>query len=100
MSSPAEIYVTGMHRKFGFYPAWPPNEPRALGDVGRLECGQFQRLTTLNKLGIKFEERNGPPMKDLSHTSGRSVSVQFKGEGQSVPGTSIPQAKAGALVEF
>jgi molybdate transport system substrate-binding protein len=39
MSSPVEVYVKGIHKKFDFYPAWPPQQPRALGDVGRIEKG-------------------------------------------------------------
>jgi hypothetical protein len=49
MSSPATIYIRGIHKKFDLYPAWPPNQPRQLGDVGHLVDGQFQRKTTLQK---------------------------------------------------
>ena len=62
--------------------------------------GQFQRVTTLDLLGITFTDRQGPPGSDLSHTSGSSVSIKLKAQGETLPGTSIPNAKAGALVEF
>jgi len=100
MSSPAEIYVRGIHDKFNFYAAWPPNQPRELGDVGRLKDGAFQRITTLHELGINFKKRVGEAGQDLSHTSGNSVSVEFKGQGQTLQGANIPQAKAGAVVQF
>ncbi len=100
MSSPATSYVQGIHQKFNFYAAWPVNQPRKLGDVGRLSGGQFQRLTSLADLGVSFVPRSGPPGTDLSHTSGSSVEVQLKAEGQPLPGASINLAKAGAAVEF
>jgi hypothetical protein len=100
MGSPAANYVRGLHQKFDFYAAWPPNQARRLGDVGRVANGQFQRVTSLDLLGISFTERQGPAGSDLSHTSGSSVSIKLKAEGETLPGTSIPNAKAGALVEF
>jgi hypothetical protein len=74
-------YIRGIHDKFNFYAAWPPTQLRKLGDVGRLVDGQFERVTTLARLGIKFEERVGPPGNDLSHTSGSSVAVHIKAQG-------------------
>lgn len=100
MGSPAATYVRGLHQKFDFYAAWPPNQARRLGDIGRMADGQFQRVTTLELLGISFAERQGPTGSDLSHTSGSSVSIKLKAQGETLPGTSIPNAKAGALVEF
>ncbi|MBC7772979.1 MAG: hypothetical protein H7210_10825, partial [Pyrinomonadaceae bacterium] len=70
MSSPAETYVKGVHRKFDFYAAWPPGQPRALGDVGRLRDGAFELMTTLKNLKIPFTERTGPRGEDISYTSG------------------------------
>ena len=100
MGSPAAMYVRSLHQKFDFYAAWPPNQARRLGDIGRMADGQFQRVTTLELLGISFAERQGPTGSDLSHTSGSSVSIKLKAQGETLPGTSIPNAKAGALVEF
>src|SRR4030095_12276762 len=100
MSSPAATYVQGLHQKFDFYAARPPNQERRRGDVVRMEDAQFQRVSSLSLLGIDFSQRVGPPGKDLSHTSGSSVSIQLKAKGETLPGSSLPQAKAGALVEF
>jgi len=100
MGSPAATYVRGLHQKFDFYAAWPPNQARRLGDVGRMTEGKFERVSTLELLGISFTDRQGPTGSDLSHTSGSSVSIQLKAKGETLPGTSIPNAKAGALVEF
>ncbi len=100
MGSPAATYVRGLHQKFDFYAAWPPNQSRRLGDVGRMADGQFERVSTLDLLGISFSERQGPPGSDLSHTSGSSVFIQLKAKGETLPGSAIPNAKAGALVEF
>jgi hypothetical protein len=100
MGSPATNYVRGLHQKFDFYAAWPPNQARRLGDVGRMANGQFERVSTLELLGLSFTDRQGPPGSDLSHTSGSSVSIQLKAKGETLPGSAIPNAKAGALVEF
>jgi hypothetical protein len=100
MSSAATTYVRGIHDKFDFYAAWPPNQLRRLGDIGRLAGGQFERLTSLADLKIAFAERVGPAGNDLSHTSGSSVTVQMKAKGETLPGASIPNAQAGASIEF
>src|SRR5262245_44801006 len=100
MGSPAATYVRGLHQKFDFYAAWRPSQARRLGGVGRMADGQFQRISTLEPLGISFTERQGPPGSDLSHASGSSVSIKLKAQGEMLPGTSIPNAKAGALVQF
>ncbi len=100
MPRPWSRYLKGVFEKLKYHAAWPPNQPRRLGDVGRLVHGEFQPQTSLELLGIKFAERVGPPGADISYTSGASVSVKLKAEGQSLPGTTIPQAKAGAVVEF
>ena len=101
MSSPASTYVKGIHQRFTSYAAWPPTQSRRLGDVGRMVDGQFQLLSTLKRLEFDdFEERVGPKGTDLSHSSGSNVSIQLKAQGETMPGSSIPQAKAGALVEF
>jgi hypothetical protein len=100
MSNPLKAYVEGIHRELDYYPAWPPSAPHALGAVGRLENGQFQQLTTLSNLGIAFKEVRGPRGADLSLSSGQSVSVQIKAEGETLAGSSLPKAKAAAVVEF
>lgn len=100
MPDPWSRYLKGIYQKLKYYAAWPVNQPRMLGDVGLIVDGEFQRETSLKQLGIKFTERVGPPGRDISHTSGSSVSLKIKAEGQSLPGIDIPQANAGASVEF
>ncbi|HEV2154617.1 hypothetical protein [Bradyrhizobium sp.] len=65
-----------------------------------MKDGQFQPLTSLSKLGINFETKAGKRAADLSVTSGDSVSVQLKAKGETLQGSSIPKAKAAALMEF
>jgi hypothetical protein len=100
VSNPLKTYVEGIHRELDFFPAWPPNAPHALGDVGLLKNGQFQQLTSLSNLGIDFHKKAGSQAADLSITSGKSVSVQIKAKGETLQGSSLPKAKAAALVEF
>lgn len=98
--SPMQTYLRGIRKKFGYFPAWPPLSPYALGNVGRIVDNQFQYLTTLQQLGIEFDAVTGEKGDHLSHTSGRSVSVQIKSAGETLQGTSLPTASAGALVEL
>jgi hypothetical protein len=100
MSSVAERYVKEMHKKFDLYAAWPPNEARALGDVGKLVGGQFQRLTSLKDLGISFKVRVGPVADTLSYTSGKKVEVSFNAAANTPPALPGAAVKADASVEF
>jgi hypothetical protein len=100
MSNALQAYVEGIHRELDYYPAWPPNATYELGAVGLLRDGQFQQLSTLSNLGIEAKSRVGNEADNLSVTSGKSVTIQFKAKGETVKGSSVPKAKAAAVVEF
>jgi hypothetical protein len=93
-------YFAGIRKWLRYFPSWPPNAPYQIGDVGQVVDGEFQFLTTLTALGIPFTIRSGAVGNDMSHTSHESVTVQFKAAGETLPGASLPEAKAGFRIEF
>ncbi|MBS0204487.1 MAG: hypothetical protein JSS49_16405 [Planctomycetes bacterium] len=93
-------YIEGIRSEFRYFPAWPPNAPYKIGDVGEVVDGEFRFLTTLAALGIPFTTRSGTAGNDMSHTSHESVTVQFKAAGQTLPGAALPEAKAGFQIKF
>jgi len=100
MADQSTNYIRAIHKKFNFYAAWPPNQPRRLGDVGVLLGGQFQRVTTLKNLAISFKKRIGPQGSDISHSSGSTIAVEMNAKANTLPGTSIPKATADVSVSF
>lgn len=48
-------YARELHRTFGYFGTWLPGTVLGLGDVGTIERGEFQRVTSLRDLGIRFE---------------------------------------------
>ncbi|HZF49894.1 MAG TPA: AAA family ATPase, partial [Polyangiaceae bacterium] len=68
-------YRREMFERFGFTATWPPNDLRAVGDVGILSDGAFVRMTTLRKLGIAFDVRVTEAPAGLAHASSEDVSI-------------------------
>jgi len=102
MPTPAELYVKGIKKKFrNYFAAWLPNEPLKLGDVGILEENFFTRITSLQELGISFQEREDPDSSPIDFVSESGVSFAFKSAGETNPNLpGIPEAKAGIGIEF
>ena len=75
MPTPAELYVKGIKKKLqNYFAAWLPNEPLGLGDVGILRKSLFTRTTSLENLGITFDEREDPDSSPLDYVSESGVS--------------------------
>jgi hypothetical protein len=102
MSTPAELYVSGIKKKLkNYYAAWLPSEKLKLGDVGVLSGTLFTRLTSLADLGISFAERPDTDSAPIDYVSESGVAIFLKAAGEvntSVP--NVPQGKAGVGVEF
>jgi hypothetical protein len=95
-------YVREVSSQFGYLATWAPNLPIKLGQVGLLRDRVFLPRTDLQTLGVTAGvPLTSPGPADISFSSATGVSVSFKAEGAaSLPGSSIPQAKAGITVEF
>lgn len=102
MSTPAELYISGIKKKLkNYYAAWLPNEKLKLGDVGVLNGNLFNRVTSLAALGISFAERPDPDSTPIDYVSESGVAMFLKAVGEvntSIP--NVPQGKAGIGVEF
>lgn len=102
MSTPAELYVNGIKKKFAnYFAAWLPGEKLRLGDVGVIKNNLFTRITSLEHLGIKFTERPDESSTPIDYVSESGVSVFFKTSGEINPSLpNVPEANAGIGVEF
>lgn len=56
MSSVPELYAAFLFDQYHFRATFPPGLRLALGDVGFLEDGVFDRYTNLHALGVTFEK--------------------------------------------
>ena len=94
-------YTTEIRDKFGYLATWAPNFPLRLGDVGLVEDRVFTPVTTLSRLGIKFESREPGSASDSEHSSAGSVTMTFKASGQApATGSLLSTAEAGITIEF
>ncbi len=62
---------------------WFPNNKIALGDIGVFDGYQFNRISSLEKLGIPFEERQGEKPIDLSYV--KQAEINFAAGGEMAP---------------
>ncbi|MEQ1571686.1 MAG: hypothetical protein ABMA64_39015 [Myxococcota bacterium] len=99
----ARRYIHRIHRETGFYAAWTPAQPLALGDYGPLDDnGAFQRVGNVGDLGFgPLTALTEPRPNDfLDVTTGSGTSVTIKAAGQVLAGSSLPQASAGLRISI
>jgi hypothetical protein len=70
----------------------------ALGDVGEIQNGVFERITTLNDLGIPFEIRLDPSPKSFSYRSRGRIAIEVKVAGSISNATGLLAADAGLII--
>lgn len=75
-------YTDEMHRQFGYFACWLPNTRLALGDVGRLHHHQFDKVTSLTQLGVRFQVGAASEPVDLEYFSAGQVELSVHGEAQ------------------
>lgn len=75
MPTPKDLYINGIHKKFGYLAAWLPGQTIALGDTGVMEGKAFRRLACLADQGIAFMERIDRGPVPLDHTSAAGVTI-------------------------
>ncbi len=80
---------------------WLPTIQVSPGEVGRIEQYQYQRLTTLQELGIPFQVTPGHIQADVDYTSSGAVSLAVKVAGQvPLPTSALTLAEAGVHIQF
>jgi hypothetical protein len=98
---PYQLYTRGVFRSLKMRATRLPQEGVALGDVGIMEDGVFERRTTLRKLGIRFSTRPGRTTASFDYSSRQGVSFSTKAAGEtSNEFQSVGKAKAGVLIRF
>lgn len=105
MTTPEELYVNGIKKHFHhFFAAWPPNEPRQLGDIGTLVGNifvQIKDLESLNKnLIFKIRDNRNPTPIDLVSETGVTLVFKAMGELNQTLLPNVSQAEAGLSIEF
>lgn len=100
MDDIARRYLKSIHERLGYHGSWLPNRPSALGDVGILRDGVFERRSSLANLSVEFKTRPGTKPMNLSHTSEGGVDIAIKAKGEALQGANIPRASAGASLKF
>ena len=100
MDDVARHYLKGIHARLDYYASWLPNAPFALGDIGILNDGVFERKSNLALIGVEFATRRGTKPLTLSATSESGVDIEVKAKGQTLEGANLPQASAGASLKF
>lgn len=91
--APGDLYVKGIHERFGYFATWLPNVRIELGDVGVLRGKQFERITSLAAIGIPFRIRTGNHSIAFSHSSKAVVQVHSATAGELSVATVEPNAR-------
>jgi hypothetical protein len=73
-----EQYTEELHQRFGYLATWLPNVKLQLGDVGVLNRDRFERVSSLEQLGIPFTAHSFGSAADYEYTSSDSVEIGLK----------------------
>ena len=101
----ARRYIKKIHEETTFYAMWSPSQVVDLGDYGPLnDDGVFRRVGNVTDPTIGFAsiDRGVIPRPadflDIETEEGTSITV--KAEGATLPGSKLPDAKAGLVVSL
>lgn len=93
-----EHYTNELRERFGYSAVWLPTTSIRPGDVGRMIGHQFERLTSLDELGVPFECRAGESVGTLDYSSASGVEISG-GSKASVAPASGGLAQADGLIK-
>jgi hypothetical protein len=102
MATPQQVYVNGIKKQLNnYYGAWLPSTRFELGDVGLVKDNLFNKVTSLENLGISFKESRASDSTKIEYVSESGVSRVIKAAGQLNPNLpNIPEGQAGIGIEF
>lgn len=101
MANIHKIYSKEIYNNLKYRTTWLPGSPINLGAVGLIEDGIFRPITTLDNLGMSFDEVIDTDKDTFDYTSSSGVSITFKAAGETNDKfSSISDASAGAMIEF
>jgi hypothetical protein len=94
-------YASTIFKQINYRATWLPDAPLALGDVGTVDDGVFNKRTSLESLGISFDKAPDEPSDQFNFDSAGVRSVVAKAAGEvSKVFEFVGDAKAGFRVEF
>ena len=73
----ADLYLSEMHRRFGYLATWLPNAPIAVGDVGVLRRDGFDREASISDFGIDVAAESATKPVDLEYCTTGCVETAF-----------------------
>ena len=101
MSAVNVQYTRELRKRFGYSATWVPTSEVRLGDVGRLQKYEFERVATLADFGVQFDRRDGLTTSSLDFASDHGVSFAIKASGEVPPlASGLATADAGIIVSF
>ncbi len=101
MASPVKQYTKSMYDCFHYLATWLPTAPLRLGDIGSIHSAEFQRVTTLQELGISFKVRTGTNISEMEYSSNGAVNVRSKsGANANNIENNLSNLSAGVSIEF
>jgi len=101
MAGPRKQYTRELFEKLSYLATWLPGVPLRVGDIGVVRNGYFQRVSSLESLGIPFAVRRSHASAQLDYASRGAVSVAFKAAGAIPPdGSVLPEASAGVVIRM
>ena len=96
-----KLYSKEIYKNLKYRTTWLPGSPINLGAVGLIEDGIFRPITTLDNLGMSFDEVIDTDKDTFNYTSSSGVSITFKAAGETNDKFSyVSDASAGAMIEF
>jgi hypothetical protein len=100
VAAPVDQYTTAIFSSLGYHATWLPGVPVAVGDVGILNRGVFEKRTSMATLGAVVSVESGKS-GDFDYQSANDVKWVTKVKGELSPAVpSVGRAKAGAKIEF
>src|SRR4051794_24174633 len=99
-SSTPELYGDELAREFQYVASWPPQAEVRLGDVGVFQGRGFEVNTTLEKLGMAFEEYTEPARGVWGFASDGAVTIAAEAAGNAAAPAAATVASASATLSF
>ena len=97
----AARYTTEIAQQLRYLATWLPQTVIAVGDIGTVRNGIFERVDTLEQRRIKFAALATPVEARIRYVSETGVSTQFKASGHApAAGSLLRSEDAGCSIEF
>jgi hypothetical protein len=100
MSEAWRTYSAEIQDNLDHRATWPPDAPRAIGDIGRLTRDRYDHVTSLDRLRIKFSTRCAAVGAEFRYATAGAVSFGANASGQGPAGGSPVDVTGEFTVSF